>query len=334
MIAPEGFRQSALKIIDQQSQSQLKAFSKRRQQLKSGLLNKIVDGTPFGRNYVSKEALKGIRKKTAGKLPAPEKALEVAVNAAAGKLSACLEKEALEISKLVTGSISKNLVHIFKNSERARRGDASDPQGAWNDSDSLVVLGAGTMGSGVASVALQKGVAVRLRDISVESLKKGLAYIGKQSHHFFDAKQLMQLMKVATEHVDYLMLETPQICLVSEMGDTDELTRQEQEDAGFKCELAGEKGGDPNPLTNQLSFRLQATNGRKEKTMFNYHGWTSWAHSTLVAFADLLDLNAYYYHSEDEEFTTVREWDDDADCEENVTFMLFTARGPSDHEDD
>ena len=190
MIAPEGFRQSALKIIDQQSQSQLKAFTKRRQQLKSGLLNKIVDGTPFGRNYVSKEALKGIRKKTAGKLPAPEKALEVAVNAAAGKLSACLEKEALEISKLVTGSISKNLVHIFKNSERARRGDASDPQGAWNDSDSLVVLGAGTMGSGVASVALQKGVAVRLRDISVESLKKGLAYIGKQIHQRFRKKRM------------------------------------------------------------------------------------------------------------------------------------------------
>jgi len=155
---------------------------------------------------------------------------------------------------------------------------------------------------------------------------ESLAYIGKQSHHFFDAKQLMTLMKVATEHVDYLMLETPQICLVSDMGDTDELTRPEQEDAGFKCELAGEKDGDPNPLTNQLSFRLQATNGRKEKTMFNYHGWTSWAHSTLVAFADLLDLNSFYYHSEEEEFYPVQKWDEDADCEENVTFMLFTAR--------
>ena len=29
--------------------------------------------------------------------------------------------------------------------------------------------------------------------------------------------------------------------------------------------------------------------------MFSYHGWTSWAHSTLVAFADLLGLNAFYY---------------------------------------
>jgi hypothetical protein len=155
---------------------------------------------------------------------------------------------------------------------------------------------------------------------------ESLAYIGKQSHHFFDAKQLLELMKVATEHVDYLMLETPQICLVSEMGDTDELTRPEQEDAGFRCELAGEKGGDPNPLTNHLSFRLQATNGRRDKTMFNYHGWTSWAHSTLFAFAELLDLNTLYYHSELEEFVPAEKWDEDADCEENVTFMLFTAR--------
>lgn len=162
--------------------------------------------------------------------------------------------------------------------------------------------------------------------VKSKSEGESLAYIGKQSHHFFDAKQMMKLMKVATEHVDYLMLETPQICLVSDMGDTDELTRPEQEDVGFKCELAGEKNGDPNPLTNQLSFRLQAVNNRKERTLFNYHDWTSWAHSTLVAFADLLDLNAFYYHSEEEDFLPVSKWDDDADCEENVTFMLFTAR--------
>lgn len=160
--------------------------------------------------------------------------------------------------------------------------------------------------------------------VKSKSEGESLAYIGKQSHHFFNAKQMFEFMKVACEHVDYLMLETPQICLVSEMGDTDELTRPEQEDAGFKCELTGERGGDPNPLTNQLSFRLQATNGRRDKTMFNYHGWTSWAHSTLVAFADILDLNSFYYHSEDEEFTTVRKWDEEADCEDNVTFMLFT----------
>jgi hypothetical protein len=136
----------------------------------------------------------------------------------------------------------------------------------------------------------------------------------------------MQLMKVATEHVDFLMLETPQICLVSEMGDTDELTREEQEDAGFKCELAGEEDGDPNPLTHDLGFRLQIVAGKQERTLFNYHDWRFWSHSTLVAFADLLDLNSFYFHSEREEFVPVRDWDEESDCEENVTFMLFTQR--------
>ncbi len=162
--------------------------------------------------------------------------------------------------------------------------------------------------------------------VKSQSSGDSLAYIGKQSHHYFSAKQLMQLMKVATSHVDFLMLETPQICLVSEMGDTDELTRPEQEDAGFKCELAGEKWGDPNPLTHDLSFRLQALSGSKKRKLFDYHGWKFWSHSTLVAFADLLDLNSFYFHSDREEFVPVTDWDDESDCEENVTFMLFTHR--------
>ena len=162
--------------------------------------------------------------------------------------------------------------------------------------------------------------------VKAKSDGDSLAYIGKQSHHFFDAKQLMRLMELATEHVDFLMLETPEICLASDMGDTDDLTRQEMEDAGFECELVGEKDGEPNPLTHELSFRLEARKGDHRKTMFNYHGWTYWAHSTLIAFADLLDLKSFYYHSDDEEFKSVTNWDDDADCEENVTFMLFTRR--------
>ncbi|MFK7896123.1 MAG: hypothetical protein AB8G23_09825 [Myxococcota bacterium] len=162
--------------------------------------------------------------------------------------------------------------------------------------------------------------------VKSQSTADSLAYIGKQSHHYFSSKQMIKLMEVATNHVDFLMLETPQICLVSEMGDTDELTRQEQEDAGFKCELVEEKWGVPNPLTHKLSFRLEASDGSDKKTLFNYHDWTAFGHGTLVSFAELLDLKAFYYHSEEEEFMPVTEWNDECDCEDNVTFMLFTKR--------
>ena len=160
--------------------------------------------------------------------------------------------------------------------------------------------------------------------VKAQSTGESLVYIGKQSHHYFGAQQLYDLMKLATDHVDYLMLETLQICLVSEMGDTEELGRPEQADAGFTCALVGEPGGDPNPLTHALSFRLEARHGKRARTIFNYHGWTSWAHSTLVAFADLLGLHSYYFHAAQEEFVPVAQWDDGADCEENVTFMLFS----------
>ena len=50
------------------------------------------------------------------------------------------------------------------------------------------------------------------------------------------------------------------------------------------------------------------------------------ARGPSFAFAELLDLNALYFHSELEEFVPAEKWDEDADCEENVTFMLFTAR--------
>ena len=162
--------------------------------------------------------------------------------------------------------------------------------------------------------------------VKSKSSGDSLAYIGKQSHQFFSAKELLRLMELATQHVDFLLLETPEVCLASDMGDTDDLTRTEMSDAGFECELIGEKDGDPNPLTHHLSFRLEARKGSQKRTLFNYHDWTYWTHSTLVAFADLLDLQSYYFHAEREEFMPVSEWDDEADCEDNVTFMLFTRR--------
>ncbi len=155
---------------------------------------------------------------------------------------------------------------------------------------------------------------------------KSLSYIGKQSHHLFDAKQIFRMLEVATKHVDYFMLETPQISLPSDMDTIDELTRPEMEDAGFEVDLIDEDDGSPNPFTNKMAFRLEASNARKERTLFEYHNWTVWSQPTLCAMAQLLDLNVVFFHSDDEEFMSVNNEDavEESDCLENVTFMLFT----------
>ena len=190
LIAPEGFRTLALKTIDKMLSDNLKSVDARRSKLRSGFLSRLVDGTALGRYFVSQQALKAVRKKTGGKMPAPEKAIEVASYAASNSLESSLVLEARRISQLVTGVISRNLVNIFQDSERSRRGTREEPKGDWDDGKSLIVLGAGTMGSGVASVALQKGIPVRLRDISKDSLLSGLKVIGADLHRRFKKRRV------------------------------------------------------------------------------------------------------------------------------------------------
>ena len=153
-----------------------------------------------------------------------------------------------------------------------------------------------------------------------------LSYIGKQSHHLFDAKQLFRLMDVATRHVDFFMLETPQLAPVMEMGGTDDMTRPEMEDAGFEVELVEDPDGDPNPFTNLMHFHLAASDKSGDRELFGYRDWTVWSQPILVTMARLLDLHALYFHSELHEFVPVEEETEDSDVEDNVTFMLFTRR--------
>jgi hypothetical protein len=155
---------------------------------------------------------------------------------------------------------------------------------------------------------------------------KSLSYIGKQSHHVFTAKQLYRLLDLATRYVDYFMLETPLVSLPSDMDEVDEMTRPEMEDAGFEVDLIDEQGGAPNPFTNFLSFRLEASNARRTRTLFSYHDWTVWSQPTLVAMARMLDINVVYFHPDHEQFMSVdnAEEVEESDCLDNVTFMLFT----------
>ena len=162
----------------------------------------------------------------------------------------------------------------------------------------------------------------------VKSLTTGesLSYLGKQSHSFFDAKQLYRLLDLATRYVDYFMLEVPEPSLVSELDHTDLLTRTEMEDAGFQVALVDESEDPANPFTNRLRFRLDAWDSTRRRALFQYGAWTSWQHPTLVVLGQLLDLRVLYFHSELHEFLPVEEAVDSSDVLDNVSFMLFTRR--------
>lgn len=180
------------------------------------------------------------------------------------------------------------------------------------------------------------------RDIGRRGAGPSLAYIGKQSHHFFDAPQLHRLLDLGTSHVDHFILETPEPALVSDLAVVDEMTRPEMEDAGFEVALVEDEACPPNPFTNRLGFRLEAWDARERRVLFEYRDWTSWQPPMLVVLARLLDLEVLYLNDDAGDFVPVDACTlppdslpgshppahliDHAEAQSGVNFMLFRKR--------
>jgi hypothetical protein len=111
-----------------------------------------------------------------------------------------------------------------------------------------------------------------------------------------------------------------------EMGGTDDVSRSEMENAGLAAKLIEDADGEPNPFTNLMHFHLGASDKSGERRLFEYRDWTVWSQSILVTLARILDLNAFYFHSETHEFVSVDEEWQDCDVEDEVTFVLLTRR--------
>jgi 3-hydroxyacyl-CoA dehydrogenase/enoyl-CoA hydratase/3-hydroxybutyryl-CoA epimerase len=137
-----------------------------------GLANKemwaevALEDNPVGRKVLFDQARKQLRKKTRGKYPAPEKALEaIRIGVESGR-AAGLEAEARFFGELVVTDVSKRLVEIFfATTALKKENGTAHPDVKPREVKKVGVLGGGLMGGGIAYVssALQ-GVPVRVKD--------------------------------------------------------------------------------------------------------------------------------------------------------------------------
>lgn len=127
-------------------------------------------------------ARKGVEEKTRGLYPAPLKALEVVTAGLRTTPAASQRLEADALVQLVRTSVCRNLVRVFFLQERAKRFQVDMPAGIAADERPirrLVVIGAGTMGAGIAQWSSTREQNVLLRDINNQALNRGMAAIGK-----------------------------------------------------------------------------------------------------------------------------------------------------------
>ncbi|WP_437185360.1 3-hydroxyacyl-CoA dehydrogenase NAD-binding domain-containing protein [Planctomicrobium sp. SH668] len=138
----------------------------------------LLDRNGVGRALVLNLARKSIAK-TASHYPAlPEILKAVAIGAETSDVTEeglLVERHAFTM--LALGSVSKNLIHLFLDTERAKKGSS------WMNGmeplpvRKIAVIGAGTMGAGIAQLAASRGLAVVLQDIQQEFVDRGMETI-------------------------------------------------------------------------------------------------------------------------------------------------------------
>lgn len=144
---------------------------------KRSWLTRALDDTGPGRRIVLRTARKRVLAETAGHYPAPLRILDLLGEHLGGTVEESLAAEARAAAELVVSPVCKNLVHVFRMREEARkRRDFGSGTATAREVHTLGVLGAGVMGGGIGQLAAYNDVRVYMKDIAHEAVAGGLQH--------------------------------------------------------------------------------------------------------------------------------------------------------------
>jgi 3-hydroxyacyl-CoA dehydrogenase/enoyl-CoA hydratase/3-hydroxybutyryl-CoA epimerase len=204
------------------------AKKRRVQHCPKGALNKVLESF-LGRSVVYSKAKDSVLDATHGHYPAPLKAIEVISRT----LDMVDRTEALRIereafSDLAITDASKNLIHVFYLTEMVKKqtGVADDITVEALPVEHLGILGAGTMGGGIAYVAADKGIHVRMKDINNEALARGFKHAYDLWAKLFKRKsitkfELQQKMDLVTGGLDFAGFKQMDVVIEAIVEDLD-----------------------------------------------------------------------------------------------------------------
>jgi 3-hydroxyacyl-CoA dehydrogenase / enoyl-CoA hydratase / 3-hydroxybutyryl-CoA epimerase len=144
----------------------------------NGLAGAALDGNPLGRAVVFRKAREGVMEKTNGNYPAPLAAIDVVKHGLSRGMERGLQEEARVFGQMAVSPQSRELVFLFFATPSLKKDVGVDPPAPLpKDVEKIGVLGAGFMGAGITSVAVQQGTLVRLKDTDATRVGGGLAAV-------------------------------------------------------------------------------------------------------------------------------------------------------------
>lgn len=173
---------------------------------KEEIINFLLESNALGRSIVRNTAYKGIMRETKGKYPAPVEALKLVLKNAGRHAAESYEEESRVFSRLAVTDISKNLVGIFVAQTDSKKMPAK--LNGHHKIETVGVLGAGVMGSGIAQSAAFAGYKVVLKDVEQKFVDKGMDNIAKLFNGLVSKHKLSQddcdrMLSAITPTVEY-----------------------------------------------------------------------------------------------------------------------------------
>jgi 3-hydroxyacyl-CoA dehydrogenase/enoyl-CoA hydratase/3-hydroxybutyryl-CoA epimerase len=132
---------------------------------------RLLEGNPLTRLAIYRKARQSVLAETRGNYPAPLAALEAVRYGLYHGLAAGFQHEAEVLGKLIASECAKNLIHVFYLNETLKR----DTHPSRVARSRAAVIGAGVMGGGIAQLFAEKGIPVRIKDISTKAVATGLS---------------------------------------------------------------------------------------------------------------------------------------------------------------
>jgi 3-hydroxyacyl-CoA dehydrogenase/enoyl-CoA hydratase/3-hydroxybutyryl-CoA epimerase len=153
----------------------------------------LLTHTPLADRMVWEKARAGVLEKTGGHYPAPLVAIAIVRDGLELPIRRALDLEAGAFGELVLSDTAKNLISIFfrKNEVDARAGKLAQAAKGRN-LETVAVLGAGFMGSGIAQVLAYRGTNVILKDRDLAAVARGLQFCGEQLRELKKRRKLTQ----------------------------------------------------------------------------------------------------------------------------------------------
>lgn len=181
----------------------------------------------LGRPIVFSQAKKGVLKLTSGHYPAQIKALEVISKTyGSDDRARSLEIERAAFVEAAATDVSKNLIHVFDLTEMVKKqtgvaGKDVKPKKV----EYLGVLGAGTMGGGVAFIGADKGIHVRMKDLNWDAIGKGLKHardlwaklLKKKAINQFEMQHKMDLVSGTLDYSGFGRMDLVVEAIVEDM---------------------------------------------------------------------------------------------------------------------